>query len=104
MENGSNTATISGSSEYVDETPNGESIYLGDWIAWQRKGKDGWRLGQVNVDNTDEYYIECWAGTKHDVWGFRDFGWAVAEGRILSNSIKVIDTYRLFALHERGYM
>lgn len=106
MASGSNTRTTS-DREHVAETKHGESVYRGDWITWKRSHPKsskliGPRFGKV-VRRINGYHIIC-IPTSMDLresWDLEEFAWAVAEGRISAESIKILN--EKLANHEWQY-
>lgn len=111
MASGSSTTTTF-DDDHIAETQQGESVFVGDWLGWQRDVSLGQRnhesvcrFGKV-VEHSGEYFIICVPkniskAVLPDKWDFEEFSWAVAEGRVIADSIWVLDDK--LANHEMVY-
>jgi hypothetical protein len=91
MESGSNTATTS---DKTWKTERGTEISEGDYLFWYENYRNLWDGGRVFENEFGMYGIY---GTG---WSMSEFSWAVAEGRIKSNHIFVLNKTDLFKSHE----
>lgn len=89
------------------ETTHGETVEPGKWISWKRdKALEKRRFGKV-IEDSGTLFITCQPdssakGVVPDAWDMDEFSWAVAEGRVLADSIWVINDK--LADHELEYI
>lgn len=95
MGSGSNTHTTS---DKISETSRGTDVCVQDYLFWYENYRDLWDGGYVFEDESGV------CGIYGTGWSMSEFSWAIAEGRIDSSHVFVLNKTDFFKNHEVRYI